>query len=177
MDLKEAKALYKECHCNGFYIYTEYGEDVSREFSSLVNDKLRRKWQREKFIELYNDIMQNKGDWWDFNLMCEMSEEWRRGQDLQVLSSAVSKLKYADVREKLCVAEIIIGSNKNNKYWWKSGLIWSAVRMGNRKLQRKLAHQAQELLDIEGIFDEEVRERHSQDLKRCKRIMRVLFIR
>ena len=77
MNLSEAKTLYKKCDCNGFYIYTEYGEEVSREFRALVTDKLLRKWEKERFIELYDNIKQNKGDWWDFNLMCEMSEECR----------------------------------------------------------------------------------------------------
>ena len=44
MNLSEAKTLYKKCDCNGFYIYTEYGEEVSREFRALVTDKLLRKW-------------------------------------------------------------------------------------------------------------------------------------
>ena len=177
MNLSEAKTLYKKCDCNGLYIYTEYGEEVSREFRALVTDKLLRKWEKERFIELYDNIKQNKGDWWDFNLMCEMSEEWRKGPDLQMLSSAVSKLKYADICEKLCVAEIIIGSDKNNKYWWKSGLIWNAVRIGKRKIGCKLAYQALELLHTKGICDEKTRKRCLHDLKRCKCIMRLLFIR
>ena len=48
MNLSEAKTLYKKCDCNGFYIYTEYGEEVSREFRALVTDKLLRKWEKEK---------------------------------------------------------------------------------------------------------------------------------
>ena len=63
MNLSEAKTLYKKCDCNGFYIYTEYGEEVSREFRALVTDKLLRKWEKERFIELYDNIKQNKGDW------------------------------------------------------------------------------------------------------------------
>ena len=174
MNLSEAKTLYKNCRCNGFCIYMEYGEEVSREFESLVNDKLREKWRKEKFIELYNDSMQGWGEWWYIKLMCEISKGWRKEKELQMLSAAVNMVRYADVYEKLSVAETIVG---DDKHWWRKGLIWNAVRIGERKTGRKLAYQALELLHIEGSFDEEVRERHSQDLKRCKCIMRMLFIR
>ena len=174
MNLKEAEALYKKCHCNGFYIYTEYGEDVSREFGTLVNDKLRRKWEKERFMELYNGIMQDRGKWWDVELMCEISEEWRKDNELQMLSNAFDKVKYANVYQKLSAVETIVGYDK---HWWKKGLIWNTVRIKNRKLGHKLAHQALELLHTAKILDEKTRKRHSQDLKRCKCIMRMLFIR
>lgn len=174
MNLSEAKMLYKKCRCNGFSIYMEYGEAVSKEFESLVNDKLRRKWHKEIFIELYNDIMKDRGNWGDIRLMYEISTPWRNDKELQMLSSSISKVKYANIYQKLSAAEMIVG---DDKHWWKNGLIWNAFRVRNRELECKLAYQALKLLNIEGMVDEEVRKRYSQDLKRCKCIMRLLFIR
>lgn len=42
MNLKEARELYKKCNCNGFSVYAEYGEDVSKAFEALATDRLRK---------------------------------------------------------------------------------------------------------------------------------------